>query len=289
LQRINSPPVKGFSLFERQPKCHPKTLPLEPIFDRDCPDNNKKKQMKRLLINLNAFIKGLILVIRPHILLGFLRRPFLFWSNVFSLTKWIAAQDKKNMLNDFFSWKRDYQQRYKLYQYLFDTQKLEHEAIDYLEFGVCGGVSFEWWAAANKNKNSAFYGFDTFEGLPENWGMMFKKGDMAANIPNMNDERVLFVKGLFQDTVQSFLKAHNLENGKRKVIHLDADLYSSTLYALSSLAPYLKKGDILLFDEFNVPNHEFYAFKCFTESFYVKTKLLAAVNNYYQVAMEITG
>ena len=42
-----------------------------------------------------------------------------------------------------------------------------------------------------------------------------------------------------------------------------------------------------LFDEFNVPNHEFYAFKLFTESFYVKTRLLGAVNNFYQVALII--
>ena len=71
------------------------------------------------------------------------------------------------------------------------------------------------------------------------------------------------------------------------MIHLDADLFSSTLYALTSMAPCLNTGDILFFDEFNVPNHEFLAFKIFTESYYVKTKLLGAVNNYYQTAFII--
>jgi hypothetical protein len=53
------------------------------------------------------------------------------------------------------------------------------------------------------------------------------------------------------------------------------------------LFPYLKKGDILFFDEFNVPNHEFQALKIFTETFYVSTELIGAVNNYYQVAVMV--
>ena len=57
-----------------------------------------------------------------------------------------------------------------------------------------------------------------------------------------------------------------------KIIHLDADLFSSTIFVLSQLYPYLKKGDIIFFDEFNVANHEFLAFKIFTESFYVKLR-----------------
>ena len=49
----------------------------------------------------------------------------------------------------------------------------------------------------------------------------------------------------------------------------------------------VQKNDILFFDEFNVPNHEFYALKLFTDAFYVKTELIGAVNNYYQVALLI--
>jgi hypothetical protein len=122
--------------------------------------------------------------------------------------------------------------------------------------------------------------------LPENWGT-FNKNDMTANIPVIDDNRVQFVKGLFQQSVPEFLINTNLRNGNRKIIHLDADLFSSTLYALTSMAPYLKEGDILMFDEFNVPNHEYYAFKIFCDSYYIKTKLIGAVNNYYQVAMVI--
>jgi len=181
---------------------------------------------------------------------------------------------------------RDYSKRYRLYQHVVETAKLLKEPIDYLEFGVFRGESVKWWVRNCTHADSRFYGFDTFEGLPEDWGM-YKKGEMTAHIPVIDDSRVQFVQGLFQSSLPGFLETTNLRNGKRKVIHLDADLFSSTLYALTSLAPYLKKGDILLFDEFNVPNHEFFAFKVFSESYYVKTKLLGAVNNYFQVALMI--
>jgi hypothetical protein len=242
--------------------------------------------MKTTLKKIIPLLKGFVLIIRPHVFLGWLRHPLLSISNILSLTKWIADQDKKDILNDFYSSKREYDKRYKLYTYVVDKLNLKKEGIDYLEFGVFDGYSFKWWLTNCTNPENKFYGFDTFEGLPENWGT-FNKGDMHANIPVVDDARAKFIKGLFQDTVPNFLSTVDLKNGRRKIIHLDADLFSSTLFALTSLGPYLKKGDILFFDEFNVPNHEFFAFKIFSESFYVKTKLLGAVNNYYQVALMI--
>lgn len=207
-------------------------------------------------------------------------------SNIITLTKWIADQDKRGILNDFYSPKRDYNKRYQRYQYVVDKLSLKDANIDNLEFGVCNGNSFQWWVNNSHNVHSKFYGFDTFEGLPEDWGT-FNKGDMAANIPILIDNRAEFIKGLFQETLPSFLLNQKKRSETRKIIHLDADLFSSTLYTLTSLAPYLKKGDILLFDEFNVPNHEFFAFKMFCDSYYIKTRLLGAVNNYYQVALII--
>jgi hypothetical protein len=190
------------------------------------------------------------------------------------------------LINDFFDWKRDHYKRYGLYQSVLNILNEEKAAFNYLEFGVCRGESFKWWLENTKNSEHLMVGFDTFEGLPENWGV-FKKGDMNAEIPLIEDPRGRFVKGLFQDTLPSFLKEGHLTNDKKLIVHLDADLFTSTLYVLTTLAPYLKKGDILFFDEFNVPNHEFFAFKMFCDSYYIKTKLLGAVNNYYQVAIEI--
>ena len=242
--------------------------------------------MQKQLMKINSFIKGTILFLRPGVYLNFLSSPFLFISNTLKLTKWISQQPRKGILNDFYTPFRDYNKRYTLYKHVIQKENLESEPITYLEFGVSKGDSFRWWQNENKNNDSRFYGFDTFEGLPEDW-RFFKKGDMSAAVLAVDDTRVEFIKGLFQDTFFSFLETHNLNDGKKKVIHLDADLFSSTLFVLTSIAKYLKAGDVIMFDEFNIPKHEFYAFKCFTESYYIKTELLGAVNNYYQVAFKI--
>ena len=242
--------------------------------------------MKRALIRIKASVKGLILVIRPYIILGWLRRPLLKASCMLSLSKWIAGQDRKAILNDFWTFSRDYSKRYQLYQYVVDILHLKNEAFDYFEFGVSGGYSFNWWLNTCVNNESRFYGFDTFEGLPEKWGT-FNRGDMAADIPETDDPRAEFIKGLFQDTMQDFCNSHEMAAAKRKIIHLDADLFSSTLFALVSMSPYLKKGDILFFDEFSVPDHEFRALSIFCESWYVRTKLLGAVNNFLQTSFMI--
>ncbi len=242
--------------------------------------------MKSVLLRWIAFSKGLVLLCKPHIWMGWLRHPLLLLSNTLSLSKWVSQQNKKDILNDFYSPLRDYSKRYQLYEYVIKNHLTKDEAFDYLEFGVCGGFSFEWWLKNGKNRDCRFYGFDTFEGLPESWGT-FKKGDMSASVPETNDDRALFIKGLFQESLPGFLEKNNLSNDRRKIIHLDADLFSSTMYALTRLAPFIKKGDILIFDEFNVPNHEFYAYKTFSDSYYIKTRLIAAVNNYFQVAFVV--
>ncbi len=74
---------------------------------------------------------------------------------------------------------------------------------------------------------------------------------MLGNIPDIDDKRVNFVKGLFSDTLPDFIeKNKETLNSKQLLIHLDADLYSSTFYVLQELRKYIKKGDLILFDEF---------------------------------------
>jgi O-methyltransferase len=242
--------------------------------------------MKKAIIKINAFLKGIIFVIKPHILLGWLGIPLVKISNTLSLSKWIAGQDNKITFNDYYTPGRDYSKRYQLYRHVVDVLKLENEVVFYMEFGVSGGHSFKWWISACTNKECRFVGFDTFEGLPEDWGT-FSKGDMVADIPLINDTRAVFIKGLFQDTVNDFLNNHKIEPGTRKIVHLDADLFTSTLFALATIAPHLTRGDILIFDEFNVPDHEFLAFRIFCESWNIKTRLLGAVNNFLQTALLI--
>lgn len=201
------------------------------------------------------------------------------------LSKW-RKSTKVNGYNDWYQRKWDYNRRLILYQNISNQEQLQNMPIDYFEFGVCGGNSFKWWLEHNKNTQSKFFGFDTFEGLPEDFGP-FAKGSMASALEalDINDSRASFYKGLFQDTLIPFLEKY--QNGRRKLIHMDADIFSATLFSLSQLYRVLNDGDIIFFDEFAVPKHEFMAFKIFTESFYVKYEVIAAANNYLFLAIKI--
>jgi hypothetical protein len=241
-------------------------------------------------LRLIKFFKDFLLYTGILRLLSPLNNLFLFIRNFNKLRQWISRNNPDSLLiNDFYYFKRDYQKRLTLYKTVSSHYGLEEKEMLYLEFGVASGESFFWWAKNNTNPASRFFGFDTFEGLPEDWGG-YRKGDMAHGIGELStkDPRARFVKGVFQDTLCGFIREHDSElRSAPKLIHLDADLFSSTIFVLSQLYPYLKKGDLVLFDEFNVANHEFFAYKIFTEAFYVKLKLVAAQNNFYQTAFVV--
>lgn len=227
-------------------------------------------------------LKGFFFVLKLHRLLPF---KFLrFISQMGELSGWIDLH-KNIKFSDFYSARFDYLKRYALYSHIIKYNILS-DPIDYLEFGVSKGMSFRWWSENIKNENSRFFGFDTFTGLPEDWGS-FKKGDMDNNneVPQMNDPRCSFYQGLFQQTLPEFLKNYSPRSGK--IIHMDADLYTSTLFVLTSISPILEKGDIIIFDEFNVPMHEFKAFSEWVSSYYIKYEVIGAVNNFYQIAIKI--
>ena len=207
--------------------------------------------------------------------------------NLFYLTKlssW-AIKNRKVKYNDFPS-KWDYNKRYKLYEWIIEQEALGTAPVNYLEFGVAQGYSFKWFMKQNTNPQSRFYGFDTFTGLPEDWGP-YKKGefDNGSAPPEIDDSRGRFFQGIFQQTLPGFLP--DLDKSKRNIFMLDADLYSSTLFTLTSIAPYLKKGDIIFFDEFALPTHEFKAFYEFVQSYYIHLELIGAANNYYFTAFKV--
>jgi hypothetical protein len=208
-----------------------------------------------------------------------------FFLNAFYLPKLSKFIHESNdvSLNDFPS-KWNYYKRYPMYKSVLESENIQE--MNYLEFGVASGESFKWFLQQNKNPGSSFYGFDTFDGLPEDWGP-YKKGAFSTQntLPEINDHRGKFYKGLFQQTLPQFLK--NFDNSKRTILMMDADLYSATLYVLATIAPFLKKDDLIFFDQFAVPTHEFKAYLEFTQSFYMNLKLIAAANNFYFVAFKV--
>jgi len=174
-----------------------------------------------------------------------------------------------------------------LYRSVIAKEGLDRRPIDYLEFGVYRGDSLRLWLDGIPDPDSRFVGFDTFTGLPERWRPTEPAGHFNANgaVPDIKDQRCSFEVGLFQDTLPSFVARTDLS--RRLVINLDADMFTSTLFVLATLAPYLKCGDLIFFDEFSCPLDEFRAFEEFVRSFRVKYEVLGAVYGYTRVCIKM--
>lgn len=130
-----------------------------------------------------------------------------------------------------------------------------------LEFGVykCETINY----IAKRLSNLKIFGFDSFEGLPENWRDGFPKGTFSLNeIPNVEDNVVL-IKGWFEKSIPDFI----IQNQDDIVfLHIDCDLYSSTKTIFNNLNNQIKKGTVIVFDEyFNYPGWENGEFKAFQE------------------------
>jgi hypothetical protein len=174
-----------------------------------------------------------------------------------------------------------------LYESVVGQEGLDKALVTYLEFGVYQGASLRIWLDLIGHPQARFIGFDTFTGLPERWRPTEPAGHFNANgaIPDIKDPRCAFEIGLFQDTLPRFVQQHDLSC--RLILNLDADMFTSTLFVLTTLAPHLKPGDILFFDEFSCPLDEFRAFEEFVRSFRIKYEVVAAVYGYTRVCIKI--
>jgi O-methyltransferase len=178
--------------------------------------------------------------------------------------------------------------REAMYQYIHD-QYLggPDQPIDYLEFGVYQGESIKCWAAMNPHAASRFVGFDSFQGLPEDWTRQNPAGafDVGGEIPVVDDARVRFVVGWFQQSVPAFLTSYQPAN--RLVIHNDSDLYSSTLYTLTALDAVMPPETLIIFDEFYDPLHEYRALEDYTSAYARTYEIVAATRNYVQAVVKV--
>ncbi|MBE1237565.1 hypothetical protein IHV25_07880 [Phaeovibrio sulfidiphilus] len=126
---------------------------------------------------------------------------------------------------------------------------LENREITVLEFGVFRGESIRTFSELNTHPQSRFYGFDSFEGLPEDWTRTLPRSsfDVEGQIPQIADPRVQFIKGWFQNTLPDFLSGRS--ELKNLVVHYDADIYSATVFAMTMIDRF-KEPYLAIFDEF---------------------------------------
>jgi len=184
---------------------------------------------------------------------------------------------------------------------LYGLQKIDHygylgEALNlfaskapdglYLEFGVATGFTIKNIAAATQNK---VYGFDSFEGLPEDWeGYQEKKGAFKCAIPKDLPSNVELLVGLFDETIPKFIEQH--KNEKVAYMHVDCDIYSSTKCIFDNFKNMFQDGSVICFDELvHYPGWEINEWKAWHE-FLEETKYKWEVLGKYaphQVAFKI--
>lgn len=134
----------------------------------------------------------------------------------------------------------------------FEFLATKTNATQYWEFGVHEGASIKM-ALNSFNGLSELHGFDSFEGLPTSWthgsGTTFAKGhfDVGGQVPQIEDARVEFHKGWFEDVLPNFL-TKNPTKGSDLIVHFDADLHDPTAFVLDQLNVRLE-GTLLMFDE----------------------------------------
>lgn len=157
----------------------------------------------------------------------------------------------------------------------------------YLEFGVYKGGSIRY--LAKRIKPAVIHGFDSFEGLPENWSGYYRgKGDFSVGgkMPRVPRNAPLYA-GWFDETLPKWMREHE---GAVRFLYVDCDLYSSAKTILTLLAPRIQTGTVIVFDEyFNHPmwqQNEYKAFQEFVAAHGVSYEYLAYAR--VQVAVKIT-
>jgi hypothetical protein len=153
------------------------------------------------------------------------------------------------------------------------ADQVRDKKVLYLEFGVYKGASIRYWSRELRHPEALLHGFDSFEGLPEDFGRL-RKGtfNVGGAIPEIDDPRVRFFKGWFEDS----LPKYSVPPHEVLVITIDADLYSATKYVLRFLRPHLKVGTFIYFDDMSRPDHEPRAFDEFMCESGIKFKPVCA-------------
>ncbi|WP_424941289.1 HAD-IIIC family phosphatase [Aliiroseovarius sp. S253] len=114
-----------------------------------------------------------------------------------------------------------------------------------LEFGVWRGNSIK--RCSTRFPDQHWYGFDSFEGFPDDGRVDWQKPFKVIRLPDTGDN-VTLVKGYFSDTLDPFLAD---TPGEVAFVNVDCDIYSSTVDIFTALEKHkrMRAGLVIYFDE----------------------------------------
>lgn len=179
---------------------------------------------------------------------------------------------------------------YDLHDWVVKTQLAEnlprHAVI--MEFGVASGRTLNQFARLLPDK--CIHGFDSFEGLPEDWTSRMPRGFFKRDkLPKVRQNSELYV-GWFNETLPTWKLTY--VNSPILLLHIDCDLYSSTWTVLTELRKNIVPGTVIVFDEYiNYPGwqeDEFRAWQEFVEIYNIDYEYIGRVSSHQQVAVRVT-
>jgi hypothetical protein len=177
---------------------------------------------------------------------------------------------------------------YDFHEWIVTTQ-LDHNLDNgmILEFGVATGRTLNHIARLLPNK--FVHGFDSFEGLPENWTSRMPKGFFRRdNLPRVNHNCRLHV-GWFNETLPRWKSVFG--DNPIQLLHIDSDLYSSAVTILSELEANIVPGTVIVFDEYiNYPGwqqDEFRAWQEFVAKNAIDYEYIGYVSRHQKVAVRV--
>jgi len=186
---------------------------------------------------------------------------------------------------------------YDLYEWVTNTQLDPSLTVGLvLEFGTATGRTlnqFAYWLP-----NQIIFGFDSWQGLPEKFNDL-PAGHFAQPLPEVLSNCRL-VQGWFgarptqdQSSIAEFTTREFAKVRKEpiKLLHLDADLYSSTKTVLDIFAKQIVPGTVILFNEYwNHPTwkkHEYRAWQEHCKMHGVEYEYIGYASDHQEVAIRV--
>jgi len=130
-----------------------------------------------------------------------------------------------------------------------------------LEFGVAAGKSMKIIKEEldKKEKKYNIFGFDSFEGLQEDWitpdgNILLKKGTFSTKGVTPNIPDVVWFEGWFEDTIPDYLKIAQ----PIALLHIDCDQYKPAREILYGLKDFIVENTIIAIDDWFYGNNSKY-------------------------------
>jgi predicted O-methyltransferase YrrM len=177
-----------------------------------------------------------------------------------------SAEDSAEFIEQNFDDAVIFQHRADFWKYVLGKMP---DAGEIIEVGVFQGVSVNWIGDHLKSKKDPrlVHGFDSFEGLEEDWsgeGLASGYFQQGGILPKVRDN-VRLHKGWVQDTLGPFYAEKN--KPPIALIHIDTDTYTPARHILEISKPLLTEGTIIVFDELvGYPNWRSHEFKALQET-----------------------